>query len=96
MFKFLFFTFILFILLLLLMGFSILRTMKNMLFGGGKRNNNRQQQRRATSQRRNVSSSHQGGYMSANDGYDKEERRGRHRKIFSKEDGEYVDFEEVK
>jgi hypothetical protein len=48
MFKFLFFIFFFVILLTLLMGFSVLRTIKNVLFGSSPRKNTRQQQRQTT------------------------------------------------
>ena len=68
MFKFLFVMFFFFILLVFLMGFSILRTFKNILFGSGS-SGKKGEQRRQTSSRK---------------------------KIFAKDEGEYVDYEEVK
>ncbi|WP_080903196.1 DUF4834 family protein [Parabacteroides sp. Marseille-P3160] len=82
MFKMLFVIFFFFILLLFLLGFSFLRTLKRIFFGDG--NPARQQ-----AQRRQ------------RDAY-REERRGDARtttpkkKIIPKDEGEYVDYEEVK
>jgi hypothetical protein len=73
--------FLLFILLLGLMGFSILRTFKNILFGKG--DNHKENSRRRPSGRRQQTQ-HTPPPPSPN------------KKIFSREDGEYVDYEEVK
>ena len=88
MFKFLFVMFFFFILLVFLMGFSILRTFKNMLFGSGSSSGKKGEQRRQTS-------SYSGGQQhshAAEDDYASANRQ----KIFAKDEGEYVDFEEVK
>lgn len=87
MFKFLFVMFFFFILLVFLMGFSILRTFKNMLFGSGNSNTKKGEQRRQTS-------SYSSGQHHSNrsDDYISVNRK----KIFTKDEGEYVDFEEVK
>ena len=77
-----------YILLVFLMGFSILRTFKNMLFGSGSSNEKKGEQRRQTS-------SYSGGQQqshAAEDDYASANRK----KIFAKDEGEYVDFEEVK
>ena len=81
MFKFLFVMFFFFILLVFLMGFSILRTFKNILFGSGS-SGKKGEQRRQTS-----------GYSSAREEY---ASQGSRKKIFAKDEGEYVDYEEVK
>ncbi|WP_455640791.1 DUF4834 family protein [Parabacteroides sp.] len=88
MFKFLFVMFFFFILLVFLMGFSILRTFKNILFGSGSSNGKRGEQRRQTS----TNSSRQQSYNTAEEDYTSANRK----KIFAKDEGEYVDFEEVK
>lgn len=88
MFKFLFVMFFFFILLVFLMGFSILRTFKNMLFGSGSSNTKKGEQRRQTSgysSGQHQSHTTEDDYASAN-----------RKKIFAKDEGEYVDFEEVK
>ena len=88
MFKFLFVMFFFFILLVFLMGFSILRTFKNILFGSGSSNGKKGEQRRQTS----TNSSRQQSYNTAEEDYTSANRK----KIFAKDEGEYVDFEEVK
>ncbi|RHJ90794.1 DUF4834 family protein [Parabacteroides bouchesdurhonensis] len=86
MFKFLFVIFFFFILLVFLMGFSILRTFKNIFFGSGSSNKATEQRRRSNSNR-----------TTASDRYSNDENRPQHRKkIFPKDEGEYVDYEEVK
>ena len=85
MFKFLFVMFFFFILLVFLMGFSILRTFKNMLFGSGSSNAKKGEQRRQTS-------SYSGGQRQSHNTAEPANRK----KIFTKDEGEYVDFEEVK
>ena len=75
MFKFLFVMFFFFILLVFLMGFSILRTFKNILFGSGS-SGKKGEQRRQTREE----------YAS----------QASRKKIFAKDEGEYVDYEEVK
>ncbi|MBP3518057.1 MAG: DUF4834 family protein [Parabacteroides sp.] len=87
MFKFLFVMFFFFILLVFLMGFSILRTFKNILFGNG--NSKKCEQRRQTS----GYSSNTRSNSSARDEYASQSSR---KKIFAKDEGEYVDYEEVK
>ncbi len=90
MFKFLIFIFFLFILLLFLMGFSVIRMFKNVLFGKPK-----QTQRRQSSHSRH-SSRNQEMHNPTADTYDDSPRQKQRRKIFSKDEGEYVDYEEVK
>lgn len=88
MFKFLFVMFFFFILLVFLMGFSILRTVKNILFGSvssGKKSG----QHRQTS---GYSSNAHSGKSSREEYSSKSSRK----KIFTKDEGEYVDYEEVK
>ena len=83
MFKFLFFIFFLFVLLLFLMGFSIFRTIKKVFFGGN-------------DPRRESRGHHAGSGRRSDRMYDQrptEEKRKK--KIFTKDDGEYVDYEEV-
>ncbi|KKB46420.1 MULTISPECIES: DUF4834 family protein [Parabacteroides] len=89
MFKFLFVMFFFFILLVFLMGFSILRTFKNMLFGSGSSSGKKGEQRRQTS-------SYAGGQQSSHDTNEEDYATANRKKIFAKDEGEYVDFEEVK
>lgn len=85
MFKFLFVIFFFFILLLFLMGFSVLRMFKNFLFGSGS-GDQRTKKKHQTSHKSSRSSS-----------YKEEPTVHVHRKkIFTEDDGEYVDYEEVK
>lgn len=89
MFKFLFVIFFFFILLVFLMGFSILRTFKNILFGSGSNNARKGEQHRQT----NTSSGDQPqSERQKRSDYASSSRK----KIFTKDEGEYVDFEEVK
>lgn len=88
MFKFLFVMFFFFILLVFLMGFSILRTFKNMLFGNGSHEKKGEQRRQA--------SSYSGGHHQADMDKEDEYTSSNRKKIFAKDEGEYVDFEEVK
>lgn len=81
--------FFFFILLVFLMGFSILRTFKNILFGSGS-SGKKGGQRRQTSSSSSSSSSRS---SSANSAYEESMSR---KKIFAKDEGEYVDYEEVK
>lgn len=85
MFKFLFFMFFLFLLLLFLMGFSVLRSFKRFFFGT---DNPRENSRHQSSRTNSRSSSRA----------EEETRRSRdtRKKIFTQDDGEYVDYEEVK
>ena len=81
MFKFLFFIFFLFLLLLFLMGFSVLRSFKRFFFGESDRSENSRPHNQRSSSRA------------------AEETRSRatqRKKIFTQDDGEYVDYEEVK
>lgn len=86
MFKFLFIMFFMFLLLLFLMGFSILRSFKRLFFGeDNRRANNTQHQ------------GHRSGQASSSQEETRRSRTGSSRKkIFTHEDGEYVDYEEVK
>lgn len=84
MFKFLFVLFFFFILLLALMGFSVLRMFKNFLFGTG-------------SDEQKTKKRHQSSHTSSRSSYQEEPTVHVHRKkIFTEDDGEYVDYEEVK
>ncbi len=89
MFKFLFVVFFLFLLLVFLMGFSILRTFKNIFFGSS--TDRKKEEYRSANNRSQASSSQ---HTSATG----EDARPSHRrkKIFGKDEGEYVDYEEVK
>lgn len=101
MFKFLFFIVFLFFLLVFLLGFSLLRGLKRFLFGDG--GNQRQQtyQRRTTSQSQNQTydsqkTSSTDSYANAEEVEDPPRSWKRRRKIYSQNEGEYVDYEEVK
>ena len=83
MFKFLFVIFSVFILLLFLMGFSVFRVLKSLFFGSGNNERKTQQQRR------------QSNRTSSNQQYTQQETSQR-KKIIEKDEGEYVDYEEVK
>jgi hypothetical protein len=84
MFKFLFVMFFFFILLLVLMGFSVLRTFKRIFFGIGDDGKKRSANNRTSNQKSHTYTT-------------KQERKSSSRpKIFSKDEGEYVDYEEVK
>ena len=86
MFKFLIVMFFFFLLLVFLLGFSIIRSFKNALFGGGNRTRKEEGRERTMNTGRDRSP--------------RREERGhgytRRKKIFDKSDGEYVDYEEVK
>ena len=83
MFKFLFIMFLFFLLLVFLAGFSILRAFKNMLFGGESNHTKSGRKRREDGNRRQNTS--EGGNGSPT-----------RKKIFAKDEGEYVDFEDIK
>ncbi|MGM9797278.1 MAG: DUF4834 family protein [Parabacteroides sp.] len=83
MFKFLFFMFFLFMLLLFLMGFSVLRSFKRFFFG----ESNRSENSRTQGSRRSSSRTEEDTHRS---------QTTQRKKIFTQEDGEYVDYEEVK
>ena len=103
MFKFLFVMFFFFILLVFLMGFSIfrrqrqmcirdrfsiLRTFKNILFGSGSSGKKGEQRRQTSGYSSDARSN-----SSAREEYASQASR---KKIFAKDEGEYVDYEEVK
>ncbi|MCD7975962.1 MAG: DUF4834 family protein [Tannerellaceae bacterium] len=85
MFKFLFMIFFLFLLLVFLMGFSILRTFKNLLFGSGNKGQ-KSEQRRRTGNRQTS------GQQRSRNEYTTSQKK----KIFTPDEGEYIDYEEVK
>ncbi|MDR2498784.1 MAG: DUF4834 family protein [Tannerellaceae bacterium] len=80
MFKFLVFVFLIFLLLVFLFGFSIVRFMGRFLFGIGSG------RRDQTGRQQNQQSKGSGQQSSA---------QKRH-KVFSSNDGEYIDYEEIK
>ena len=86
MFKFLFVIFFFFILLVFLMGFSILRTFKNIFFGSGNSTHKGEQRRQTNSSTTTT----------ARDDDDDRTPYVHRKKIFAKDEGEYVDYEEVK
>ena len=79
--------FFLFLLLLFLMGFSVLRSFKRFFFGTTDQREHTRQQSNRTNSRSSASRA-------------EEEVRRTHttqrKKIFTQNDGEYVDYEEVK
>jgi hypothetical protein len=91
MFKFLFMIILLFALMMFLMGFSVVRTIKRGLFGSADNS-----QRRRSQQRRQTTNQNQGNASNANsETVDPSGARPR-KKIFTKDEGEYVDYEEIK
>lgn len=90
MLKFLAIAFLFFMLMLSLLGFSVIRMIKRTFFGGGGGGNEKKgQQRRQAS----ASSSEQQQKKQ----YREESASNLQRKkIFTKEEGEYVDYEEVR
>lgn len=82
MFKFLFFIFFLFLLLLFLMGFSVLRSFKRFFFGESDRSENSRPHNQCSSSRAAEET--------------RRSRAAQRKKIFTQDDGEYVDYEEVK
>ena len=91
MFKFLFVIFAFFILLLFLLGFSIFRTIKNLFFGRGNsgyKGNPYQQQQQQQNRTQNRSNS-------STDNNAEPQGAASRKKIFTKDEGEYVDYEEV-
>lgn len=101
MFKFIFFIFFFFVLLVLLMGFSVIRTIKRILFGSGNSRQTYQKQNRNTSSGRSANGNYNqsrrpsSDYAEAED-YDETNLYKRHKKVFGKDEGEYVDYEEIK
>lgn len=80
--KFLFFFVFLFFLLLFLLGFSVLRGIKRLFFGDNSRKR---------PSRPNASSA-----SSYAEEVDREPRAHRRKKVYASNEGEYVDYEEVK
>ncbi|MDR0430821.1 MAG: DUF4834 family protein [Tannerellaceae bacterium] len=85
MFKFLFFIVFFIVLMTLMLGFSFLRTLKRILFGESENEKRARQQRQAAKNASNQRNAKQ-----------KENTTSSRKKIFTKEDGEYVDYEEIK
>lgn len=85
MFKFLFVAFFFFMLLMFLLGFSVVRTFKNILFGKGDSTKKGGQKRQTTSSNRRQNNS------STNQNY-----AAPRKKIIGEDEGEYVDYEEIK
>lgn len=81
MIRFLLILFVMFLLLMFLMGFSIIRTFRNIL-GGNTKKTSSQQYRRSDSRQQTHTR--------------REPAQPSRKKIFAKDDGEYVDYEEVK
>lgn len=95
MFKFLSVIFLFGILLVFLLGFSILRSFKRILFGSGSNDAKKGEQRRKKSNYSTSGAQHQKHTTSKNtttEDYSSANRK----KIFAKDEGEYVDFEEVR
>lgn len=91
MFKFIAFLFLIFLLLLALMGFTVVRSIKQFLFGGNHGNPNHQQCRSSARPEGNRSSSPE----TAEESPLHSSSHPRH-KVYGKDEGEYVDYEEVK
>lgn len=85
--KFLFFFVFLFFVLVFLLGFSILRGVKRLFFG----DNGRKERRTSSASRPDASSS--SSYAEETEG---EPRVRRRKKVYARNEGEYVDYEEVK
>ncbi|MDH6306285.1 hypothetical protein M2459_002648 [Parabacteroides sp. PF5-5] len=83
MFKFLFVIFFFIILMTLMLGLSFLRTLKRVLFGESESEKRARQQRQAQANGRQKSTGRQ-------------ETSPPKKKIFPKDEGEYVDYEEIK
>ena len=86
MFKFLFVVFGFFLLLMALLGFSVFRTFKRILFGSG--NTGKQQQTRHAEEQRKRKKQ-----QTTQQTYTQQPSK---KKIIAKDEGEYVDYEEVK
>ena len=88
MIKFLLVMFLLFILLVVLLGFSLIRSVRNIFFGSGDR-------KRTSS---GTASSGNGGREHRAAGHSSHGHWSvrRKKKIFGKDEGEYVDYEEIK
>lgn len=80
--------FFFFILLVFLMGFSILRAFKNILFGSGGSNT----KKKSEGHHRQTSNNNYSEQQNARNYSHASSRK----KIFTKDEGEYVDYEEVK
>ncbi|MDR3142393.1 MAG: DUF4834 family protein [Tannerellaceae bacterium] len=84
MFKFLFVIFFFIILMTLMLGLSFLRTLKRVLFGESESEKKARRQYRAAQ--------HASKQKNAN----RQEAASSKKKAFSKDEGEYVDYEEIK
>lgn len=91
MFKFLLMIAVLFVLMMFLMGFSVFRTIKRGLFGSSDASS----QRRRSQQRNQRTTNTNGGNSNRSETVDPSNTPQR-KKIFTKDDGEYVDYEEIK
>lgn len=89
MFKFILFLFLFFALLIALLGFSLIRSVKNIFFGNGDKSATTQQHRSPSGgkQQKREYSQHRSSDMSSS---------SPKKKIIDKNEGEYVDYEEVK
>lgn len=93
--------FLLFVVAIVVFGISILGFILKSLFGIGRSSSSRTQQ---TNRSQRSDRQYQGSYSQSTNNYSSNEEdiytdnstSNKHRKIFSQEDGEYVDFEEVK
>ncbi|MDR1624703.1 MAG: DUF4834 family protein [Tannerellaceae bacterium] len=83
MFKFLFVIFFFIILMTLMLGLSFLRTLKRVLFGESESEKKARQRRTAQ---------HASKQKNAN----RQEDASSKKKVFNKDEGEYVDYEEIK
>jgi hypothetical protein len=83
MFKFFFMLFFLFVLMLFLLGFSVVRTFKNILLGS------------SNDRKRETRHRHSSNNATSRESHTQQDETPR-KKIFTKDDGEYVDYEDVK
>lgn len=88
MIKFILVMFLFFLLLVFLLGFSLIRSVKNIFFGGGNKSSNTQQRRTQPNPEQRHSKQQQ---RPADNPYPQAKK-----KIIEKDEGEYVDYEEVK
>ena len=80
--KYLFILFLFFLILVLAFGFSVIRFIFRLLFGGWTNKNTTQQSHQSSKKQQNKTN-----YRGTRHNYPK---------VFSKEEGEYVDYEEIK
>lgn len=94
MFKFIAFLFLIFLFLLTLMGFTIVRSIKQFFFGGNNNKQSHRQQQHRTSPRSDSNRSQSSFYADEENSIHPNDRP--RCKVYGKDEGEYVDYEEVK